>query len=171
MDLVDIITEKRFLGQEFLTWLWFKSEETGGVVSMDDSEAIVSFEKLMLLEAGEGETHEQVTCRGVRAELNEARTGLRMGKKLEQANIHLVVGDHEYRMTIKASRMEFRGVKFPKIIGNNDLDEVEGRLLDVFGMLHTAYSTVDSLFRHFVRIRVGDLWPIELSKMNAWVHA
>jgi hypothetical protein len=30
MDLVDIISEKKFLGQEFLTWLWYKSEERGG---------------------------------------------------------------------------------------------------------------------------------------------
>ncbi len=34
MDLVDLIAEKRFLGQEFLTWLWWKSEERGGSVSL-----------------------------------------------------------------------------------------------------------------------------------------
>ncbi len=34
MDLVDLIEEKRFLGQEFLTWLWWKSEERGGVVAL-----------------------------------------------------------------------------------------------------------------------------------------
>ena len=34
MDLVDLITEKRFLGQEFLTWLWYKSEERGGSVNL-----------------------------------------------------------------------------------------------------------------------------------------
>ena len=34
MDLVDLIQEKRFLGQEFLAWLWFKSEERGGPVDI-----------------------------------------------------------------------------------------------------------------------------------------
>ena len=34
MDLVDLIAEKRFLGQEFLTWLWWKSEERGGTVEV-----------------------------------------------------------------------------------------------------------------------------------------
>ena len=34
MDLVDLIHEKRFLGQEFLAWLWYKSEERGGSVEV-----------------------------------------------------------------------------------------------------------------------------------------
>jgi len=34
MDLVDIIAEKYFLGQEFLTWLWYKSEERGGAIEL-----------------------------------------------------------------------------------------------------------------------------------------
>ena len=34
MDLVDLIEEKKFLGQEFLAWLWYKSEERGGAVDI-----------------------------------------------------------------------------------------------------------------------------------------
>ena len=34
MDLVDLIQEKRFLGQECLAWLWYKSEERGGSVEV-----------------------------------------------------------------------------------------------------------------------------------------
>lgn len=177
MDLVDIIAEKRFLGQEFLTWLWFKSEEMDGVVEFDDGEAnvieaIIAFEKLMLLEAGEGENQEQVTCKGMRAELNEARTGLQMGKKLEQARIHLVVGEYEWHMTIKASRMEFRSMKFPKVMkpADDDRDEVAGALLDIVGVINGACSVIDDIFKRFVAIRISDVWPVELLRMNAWVQ-
>ena len=37
MDLVDLITEKRFIGQEFLTWLWYKSDERGGTVLLPET--------------------------------------------------------------------------------------------------------------------------------------
>ena len=37
MDLLDIIDEKRFVGQEFLTWLWFKSEERGGTIFLPEA--------------------------------------------------------------------------------------------------------------------------------------
>ena len=60
MDLVDLITEKRFLGQEFLTWLWYKSEECGGAVAVPGrGDVSVTFEKHMLLEYGEGQEQEK----------------------------------------------------------------------------------------------------------------
>ena len=39
MDFVDILREKAFLGREFLTWLWFKSERTGGRVELTGAAA------------------------------------------------------------------------------------------------------------------------------------
>ena len=51
MDLVDLIQEKKFLGQEFLAWLWYKSEERGGTVELPGiGDILVVFEKHMLLE-------------------------------------------------------------------------------------------------------------------------
>ncbi len=107
MDLVDLITEKRFIGQEFLTWLWFKSDERGGTVLLPEmgEDITLVFEKHMLLEFGEGDSHEKIVCTGLQAELKEARTGLRMGKKLEQARIHMIRGEYEWHMTIKASQI------------------------------------------------------------------
>ena len=73
MDLVDLIQEKRFLGQEFLAWLWYKSEERGGSVELPGiGDVMVVFEKHMLLEFGEGESNEKVICRGLQTELKEA---------------------------------------------------------------------------------------------------
>jgi hypothetical protein len=79
MDLVDIISGKKFLGQEFLTWLWYKSEERGGAVMLPGIGDIqVVFEKHMLLESGAGESLEKLICKGLQTELQEARTGLLM---------------------------------------------------------------------------------------------
>ena len=106
MDLVDLITEKRFLGQEFLTWLWWKSEQRGGSVALPGvGDIIVVFEKHMLLEYGEGEYSEKLVCTGLQTELREARTGLLMGKKLEQARIQIVKDDYEWHVTLAASHV------------------------------------------------------------------
>ena len=176
MDLVDLIVEKRFLGQEFITWLWYKSEERGGTVLLPGTGDIqLVFEKHMLLEYGEGESFEKIICQGLQAELNEARTGLRMGKKLEQARIHLVQGEYEWHMTLKASLLEFRSVKLPKTMAASEEGEtaeaVEGRLLDRIGMLETATRTVDELFRLFLEIRTSPgAWQDELVRIRQWIH-
>ncbi len=121
MDLVDIIAEKRFLGQEFVTWLWFKSEQRGGAVDIPGiGDVVVVFEKHMLLEYGDGDSREKVICQGLQAEMTEARTGLRMGKKLEQARILLGRGEYEWNLTLRASMFDFKSVKPPKTMAGSE---------------------------------------------------
>lgn len=175
MDLVDLMEEKRFLGQEFLTWLWFKSDERGGTVYLPGTGDVqVVFEKHMLLEYGEGEAHEKVICQGLQAELREARTGLVMGKKLEQARLLIAWGDHEWRLTLKGSLFEFKSVKPPKTMSSKedsqDQEAIEARLLDRIGMIEMANRTVDGLFRMFLEIRVSREWPQEMVKVRDWVN-
>jgi len=176
MDLVDLIAEKRFLGQEFLTWLWFKSDERGGSIELPgQGDVTVVFEKHMLLEYGEGDSHEKIVCSGLQAELHEARTGLRMGKKLEQGRILLGLGEYEWNLTIKGSLFEFKSVKTPKTVANSDESDdpaaVEGRILDKIGLYEQALHIFDELYRKYLNIRISGQWDEELGKMKAWVNA
>ena len=175
MDLVDIIAEKRFLGQEFLTWLWCKSEERSGAIDLPGiGDISVAFEKHLLLEYGEGESHEKVICQGLQAELNEARTGLRMGKKLEQARIVLVRGEYEWIMTVKASMFDFKSVKTPKTMASQeDSDDpmaVEGKILEKIGLYEQALQLVDELFRLYLNVRLSPGWEAELARLRAWIR-
>jgi hypothetical protein len=174
MDLVDIISEKRFLGQEFLTWLWYKSEERGGTVFLPGTGDIqLVFEKHMLLESGEGESLEKLICKGLQTELQEARTGLRMGKKLEQARIYLAKGDYEFRLTVGATLFEYRNVSLPRTLSPNEeaADPVawEAKLLERIGMSEEAVHTMDELFRMFLKIRISTDWQQELAGMKRWI--
>ncbi len=175
MDLVDLIAEKRFLGQEFLTWLWWKSEERGGVVALPgEGDIVVVFEKHMLLEYGEGDSNESLICRGLQTELQEARTGLVMGKKLEQARIGLAFNDYEWNFTLAAALMEFRNVKLPKTgaeSGNdNNPEEREGMVLERIFLFEELIRIVLGLYRVFLEIRVSNEWREELLKVREWVH-
>jgi hypothetical protein len=174
MDLVDIVSEKKFLGQEFLTWLWYKSEERGGSVFLPGTGDIqLVFEKHMLLESGQGESQEKLICRGLQAELQEARTGLLMGKKLEQARIYLAKGDYEYRLTFGATLFEFRNVSLPRTISANEeaADPLawEAKVLERISMAEDALQTMDELFRIFLQIRTSSDWSKELASMKNWI--
>lgn len=175
MDLVDLIVEKRFLGQEFLTWLWWKSEERGGSVELPGKGDItVVFEKHMLLESGEGESIEKIVCTGLQAELQEARTGLRMGKKLEQARIVISHNSYEYSFTLAAALMEFRNVRLPKTeatenkAGDNP-EEVEGMTLERIYLFEELIKLVNGLFKLFLDVRLSEAWQEELGKVRGWV--
>ena len=174
MDLVDIISEKKFLGQEFLTWLWYKSEERGGAILLPGTGDIqLVFEKHMLLESGAGESLEKLICKGLQTELQEARTGLRMGKKLEQARIYLAKGDYEWRLTLGATLFEYRSVSLPKTLpaGEEEADPVawEAKILEKIGMTEEAVHTLDELFRMFLAVRTGADWAAEKTRMKQWI--
>ncbi len=175
MDLVDLIEEKRFLGQEFLTWLWWKSEERGGSILLPGhGDIIVVFEKHMLLEYGEGESSEKLICSGLQTELQEARTGLLMGKKLEQARIQLVQAEREWNFTLAAAMMEFRNVKLPKTAGSEvdssgKPEEMEGIILERIYLFEELVRLVNELFLVFLQVRVMDDWKDEITKIRSWV--
>ena len=176
MDLVDLIAEKRFLGQEFLTWLWWKSEERGGSIELPgEGDITVVFEKHMLLESGEGESSEKIVCTGLQAELQEARTGLQMGKKLEQARVLIGHGNYEYSLTLSGALMEFKNVRLPKTEatendkGDNP-EEVEGMILERVYLIEEIIRLVNEMFKMFLVIRVSSDWNEELSRIRSWVE-
>ena len=175
MDLVDIIAEKRFIGQEFVTWLWFKSEERGGAVDIPGiGDVVVVFEKHILLEYGDGDSREKVICQGLQAEMSEARTGLRMGKKLEQARILLGRGEYEWNLTLRASMFDFKSVKPPKTMAtseeSDDPDAVEGRIIEKISLYEQALHLVDEMFRMFLHVRLSDDWTNELLRLRQWIN-
>jgi hypothetical protein len=176
MDLVDLITEKRFLGQEFLTWLWWMSEERGGMVNLPgQGDIVVVFEKHMLLEYGEADYSERLVCSGLQTELKEARTGLRTGKKLEQARVQIVRGDYEFNVTLGATLFEFRNVRPPKTAasvsdnGKSD-EEMEGLILERIFLFEELTRIVNDLFRMYLNRRMSESWKEELAKIRIWVH-
>jgi hypothetical protein len=175
MDLVDIISEKKFIGQEFLTWLWWKSEERGGSIALPDQGDIrVVFEKHMLLEYGEGQATEKLICRGLQTELKEARTGMFIGKKLEQARIRIEQDQHEWNVTIAAGLMEFRNVRVPKTAGSeadgiNNPEETEGMILERIYLFEELIRIMNNLFKIFLLVRVSSEWKDELLKIRSWV--
>ena len=176
MDLVDLIAEKRLLGQEFLTWLWWKSEERGGTVELPGiGDVTVVFEKHMLLEFGEGESSEKIICSGLQAELQEARTGLQMGKKLEQARIVLGHKSYEYSFTLAAALMEFRNVRLPKTEAtesdrSENPEEVEGMILERIFLFEELIRLVNVIFLKFLELRLSEEWHDELTKVRAWIQ-
>lgn len=175
MDLVDLIAEKRFLGQEFLTWLWWKSEERGGSIDLPGiGDITVAFEKHMLLESGEGESSEKLICTGLQTELQEARTGLQMGKKLEQARLVIGHNSYEYSLTLAGAMMEFRNVRLPKTEATeNDKtenpEEVEGMILERIYLIEELVKLVNTLYGMFLQVRLGVNWRDELSTIRNWV--
>ncbi len=176
-DSIDLIREKAFMGQDFLTWLWYKSDTNGNIVRLHNSQdAGVSFERFITLEGGEGDAQESVTCRGLRAELTEAKTALQSGKKITKAHIRLSVDDFQWKFTIDAATLDLSSLKVPKTVepGAEDGDDLsfEGRVLERAYMLELAVESVDHLFQTFLLVRLDETrWKDEKQGIREWIFS
>ncbi len=174
-DLVDLLKEKQFLGKEFLTWAWFRSELEGGAFKTGDGqEVLISFEQFMVLESGDGDASETVTCRGLSTDLSEARSALRKGKKVSRAHIRLSSRNNEWKLNINGTTFDISGLRTPKGIGQGEDESddlaMEARILERGALVEEAIGLIDSMFQVFLSIRTQkDAWETEKKRLREWI--
>ena len=162
-----------FLGREFLTWLWSKSEERGGAVMIPGAGDVeVIFARRLILESGDGVYSESVICQGLHADLKEGKAAIREGKKIKEARIMLGVGTDQWALTLKADRFQFQSVKLPAGMAmNEEEEEKEGRILERIYLTERVLNTVDQLFAAFLAKRLSGQWSAEeIPRMKKWVQ-
>lgn len=174
MDLVDLIREKRFLGQEFLTWLWFVSERGGSRVPIEGrGTAEIHFEERMVLDTGLDLYRQTVTCQGRNLDLTEARAALKEGKKVSQARLRVALADREWRLTLSADGLDMTGVRLSSHRDpfEEGPEERAGLLLDRVALLKELVELLDRLFEEFLTRRLDPAWPSrELAAIRRWLR-
>lgn len=159
------------IGREFLTWLWFKSEERNGTVLIPGAgESEVLFIRRLVLESGDGEYAETVVCQGMHADLKEGKEALRQGKKITAARLRVAHDKTEWEFTFKADRFHFQSLKLPTLPeGDGEEVDREGQLLERVYLIEKAAGLMDLLFQLFLNIRLSGDWGTEQTRMQKWI--
>jgi hypothetical protein len=174
-DLVELLYAYRFLGREFLTWLWFKSEaELDGLIKVREQEpVIVAVGDKMTLETGDGEYRETLVLQGSHSEHREARLGLMQGKLPEEMHLKLIRGQDEWQLTLKAATLEIKGLKSKSAAGPQEDDEdQEAFFFDQMYQVEAISAIIDGLFREFLQVRLSPAWEQEeMPRVQDWLEA
>lgn len=171
MSLESIKAKDLIVGQDFLTWLWFRSEQGRGQWQTEDGAPFgLTFEGRVMVQSGEGESLETAVCSGPGAELHEAKTGLALGKKVQQAKLRLEEDGHEWRLTVKAEDFSCGGLKTPKVeFRLEEGQDPDAPFLEKMYLLERALRFFDQLFMQFLKVRFSSAWPEQLRAMRIWV--
>lgn len=169
MDLVNRINHTRFLGREFLTWLWYRSEKQEGLFERpDDSPVEVWFDAKLVLEA-QGDIKEQNVIKSeTPTETDEARASLLTGKQVSEARLRVINEQKQWTVNLKGEELQLTGVKVPALLSREDDDQVFER----FYLLEELEGIIEGLFSTFVQVRLDDDgWREEIQAIRQWVHA
>lgn len=168
MDLVDRLNNTGFLGKEFLTWLWYKSDSGEGLIDIGDGRGAAEVwftSRIVLSGAGQGADRVSVKTEEPSASI-EARTALREGKKVDQASLRIVRDQREWTATIKGEALAIGGAKIPAVLTKDEDDRQRER----FALVDQLDAMVASLYAAFVALRIEPAaWASEVTAMRAWL--
>ncbi len=163
-------TTDLILGQEFLTWLWYKSA-VGGIFNDPTGRPFtVSMEQRIVVQGGEGDHVETASVSGPDSELREARMGLTTGKKVTRALLRLERDPEEWRVTLKAADFSLGSLKTPKIEKSDD-DDPDALFLEKIHLIESCLELLDTLYKVFLGIRLSSAWKDETARIKDWTLA
>ncbi len=161
------------LGQEFLTWLWFRSDTDPVFKSPDNGQDFtVSMEQRVVVQGGEGEARETASVSGVMSELREARLGLTTGKQVTRALVRFIREPEAWQVTLKAADLSLGSLKTPAVEkGDIPDDDPDALFYEKIHLTEVCLSFLDSIFAVFIALRLSREWEEETRKIREWASA
>ena len=142
-----------FLGDEFLTWVWFRWETTGGEFTLSGGRVVgVALDDFLSFAAPSDDETEQTLRHGLPTRTQEARTALRQGRRLRKARMLVAEGARQWSATFDAPTMTLNGVKLPE-----DAEECESeqdRTADRTANWLALHEIVQALYGLFLKDRL-----------------
>lgn len=160
------------LGQEFLTWLWFRSETRNGQFTTKDGDTYFMYvEQRVSVQGGEGETLETATVSGNLSELREARLGLSMGKKVNRALIRIERDPEAWHVTLKAEDFALGSLKTPKVEkADSEDDDPDAAFLEKMYLIEKCLAYLDNAYGEFLSARLSATWAEEVKELRQWLE-
>lgn len=173
LDIAFAYNRFKFLGDEFLTWLWFVIENDPGYLkSISPDLSSLETGNRIVLENRQHQTVERITIKGDDANLEEGILALRKGAVVTEINLCFKSGDQQWQFTIKGESLNISGFKTPFAGPIETAEDVEGAVLEKVYLYEQAVQLVDNLFKNFLKIRVSGQWQSKVVPMvKKWAYA
>ena len=154
-------------GQDFLTWLWFASEDRAGIFnSKDQGQIAVALEGPLLMERPGNGAHVTALREGVPTASAEAQTALLTGKKLRRAKVTLARLDETWTCSFDADNFVFR-LKLPE---PKDVLDPASKFQERIQKISTFRELFFELFDQFLDERCDEKkWAKAKKKIHQWV--
>lgn len=168
MDLVDRIETTRFLGSEFLLWLWFAGDVTEGKVETATHGVVeVSLETQLKL-ADPLSQRETVVLRGDDpCGSAEADQALKSGKLPEKALLRVKHGEMEWLLVLDAPSLGLSAIKLPALLD----ESTDEPLFERMRLLEQIDELMSELYGTFLNVRLAPSWQQELlPALRKWIN-
>jgi hypothetical protein len=162
---LELVEQGRFLGEEFLLWLWMRGLAEGGTSGFDGDMSACFIDDAVMLLSERGDVKELSLRKGNPAESREAFEALSRGMRPSKAKARLLSGDMEWTFVLNAASLDTTAMKLPP----SQAKDPAGRVADRLFLLEEGLSHLERRFTRFLELRTED--PAGLEEiLKHWVR-
>ena len=173
LDVAVAYNRYQFLGEEFLTWLWFIIESKQDLIKNFDKDFVaLEVGNRIVFENRRKEAAERLSIKGDDASLEEGIIALKKGALVSELNVVYKSAELTWQFTLKGESLNVSSLSIPSSGSVESEDDLEGIVLEKIFLFDKILNIVEKLFSHFVKLRVSDAWQgKELQRIRKWIQS
>jgi len=161
----------KFLGNEFLTWLWYAIEnQQNELRGSDDDFRQLEIGSRIVLENHRQDRVERMTLKGDQIGLEEAMLALKKGAVVTELHLIYKTNQGEWQFSIKGESLNVSNLKIPQTGALERQEDREGIILEKIYLYEKVLNYIHSLYKKFITLRVTDKWAKNITpSMKKWI--
>jgi hypothetical protein len=173
IDVAIAYNRYKFLGEEFLTWLWYVIENDQFLIKNFDRNFVgLEIGDRIVFENRRKESPERITIKGEEAGLEEGILALKNGALVTELNMIYRSAELVWQFTLKGESLNISSLNIPKTDLPDSDEDIEGFVLEKLFLYDKSLQLVKNLFAHFVKLRISNKWlNKEVSSIRKWIQS
>jgi hypothetical protein len=173
LDVAVAYNRYRFIGDEFLTWLWYQIEKDPDFFTSIDPDCVsVELGGRMVLENRKTKSVERVTIKGDEAGLEEGRLALQKGALVAEMSLIFKTVENQWSFSIKGESLNFSNLKTPAPAIPQGPEDMENFITEKIDLIDKPIVNFEKYFKEFIKIRISKRWTSQWQgKIGKWVKA
>ena len=173
LDVAVAYSRYQFLGEEFLTWLWFVIEKNQSIIKNFDPDFVaLEIGNRMVFENRRKEAGERVTIKGDGASLEEGIVALKKGALVTELNLVYKSAEMMWQFTLKGESLNISSLSVPNTGSIESNEDIEGYVLEKIFLYDKALQLLEYLYGQFIKLRISNTWQTkETPLIRKWIRS
>ena len=173
LDVAVAYNRYQFLGEEFLTWLWYVIEKDQDLIKNFDKDFVaLEIGNRMVFENRRKESGERITIKGDGASLEEGILTLKKGALVTELNVVYKSVELTWQFTLKGESLNVSSLNLPSTDVPESEEDLEGFVLEKIFLYDKILNILENIFTHFVKLRLSNRWQNKMvPNIRNWIQS
>ena len=173
LDVAVAYNRYQFLGEEFLTWLWYVIEKDQNLIKNFDKDFVaLEIGNRIVFENRRRESGERVTIKGDGASLEEGILTLKKGALVSELNVVFKSAELTWQFTLKGESLNVSSFNLPNTGMPESDEDIEGFVLEKIFLYDKILKILENIFIYFVKLRLSNRWQDKMvPKIRNWIQS